>query len=177
MSRFYEDVVQFTLSGYLDDEAAGIFIEQLQVADMADPTSLWFILLNSEGGDIEAGSAIYDAVRLYSRRGSGTHEVTICAVGQCCSMATLVIQAADLRQTTELTTWMFHDLSTNFEEKRTADIRDELTRLERWSDLADTKTVERSSITLIEYRSLISERNWWMSGKSAVDAGFADELV
>jgi ATP-dependent protease ClpP protease subunit len=171
------DELQFVLSGYLDDEVVGNFIEAMQVSDSLDPTLPWRILFNSEGGNVEAGSALYDAIRLYSEWGGGTHHITIVTIGQCASMATLVVQAADWRCSTPLTVWMFHDASAEFENKEIRSIREELDALQEWSDIADILTIRRSKLSMDQYREKVTGRNWWTNAHELLDLGFIDEVL
>lgn len=61
------------------------------------------IILNSPGGDVYQGLAIYDAIKR-----SPCH-ITIIATGQCMSAASIIIQAADIRKISKHCIMMVHD--------------------------------------------------------------------
>ncbi|MCP1305731.1 ATP-dependent Clp endopeptidase proteolytic subunit ClpP [Paenibacillus tyrfis] len=62
-SRLLQDRIVF-LTGPVTDEAANAIIAQLLFLDAADPDKDIKLYINSPGGSIAAGLAIYDAMRL-----------------------------------------------------------------------------------------------------------------
>jgi ATP-dependent Clp protease protease subunit len=60
------------------------------------------ILLNSGGGDTISGMGIYDLIKGHSA------EVTVRVIGQAMSMACVILQAADIRQSTPNSVLMHH---------------------------------------------------------------------
>ncbi|XOK58486.1 ATP-dependent Clp endopeptidase proteolytic subunit ClpP [Paenibacillus elgii] len=62
-SRLLQDRIVF-LTGPVTDEAANAIIAQLLFLDAADPDKEIKLYINSPGGSIAAGLAIYDAMRL-----------------------------------------------------------------------------------------------------------------
>lgn len=177
MSGDNDEVRKFYLGGYIDNDTAEVIITNLIEADTEDPTAFWEIFMNSEGGDIEPGSAIYDVIRGFSERGNGAHYITMYMVGQCCSMATLISQAADWRVTTPLTQWMFHDLTTEMIGKTTRTIREECTMMDAWADLADSLMLERTELTMEKFRTFIDGHDWWVRGEALLSFGFVDEIA
>jgi ATP-dependent protease ClpP protease subunit len=170
------EVKQFVLCGYLDNDKVSDFIAELQYADEMDPNAYWDITLNSEGGDTPAGTALYETLRLYSERGEGCHFITIRAVGECCSMATLVIQAADRRETTGLTLWMFHSTLTNIEEKPARAAVRELAAIVGWDEDADAVMLERTVLSPAQFRERIAVGDWWVRADELLALGFVDEV-
>jgi ATP-dependent Clp protease protease subunit len=71
----------------IDDQIANLIIAQLLYLEREDPDKDIYLYMNSPGGAISAGLAIYDTMQL-SRCGVAT----IC-VGMCASMATVLLAA------------------------------------------------------------------------------------
>ena len=61
------------------------------------PDAAWEVCLNTEGGNMEAGTAIYSELVSHSVRGGGTHHVTTRVRGQAASCGALILQAGDRR--------------------------------------------------------------------------------
>jgi len=168
---------QLYLGGEIDDEIAGELITQMAEFDEQDPTAYWNVIINSGGGDTEAGSAVAMTLRSHSERGGGNHFITTIATGRCASMATLVMQAGDHRVTDELCWWMFHEPSTvcSTEQSLTNAARD-AQMLKRWNDVADTILLERTTLTIQQYRRMIKGHNLFLMGTELFDMGFVDEV-
>lgn len=88
------------LNGEIEEEAANKFIKILMFLDktIGDIT----IILNSEGGDVNSGFAIYDAIK------NCQNEVTIKVIGVAMSIASIILQAADKRIATKHSRLMVH---------------------------------------------------------------------
>lgn len=87
------------LNAGIDDDSLDLIVTALHLFDDEDCT----IILNSGGGDVYAGLAMYDVIKTYPGH------VTIKVVGQANSMAAIVLQAADKRMITSSSTIMIHD--------------------------------------------------------------------
>ncbi len=85
-SRLLKDRIIF-LSGPIDDHVANLVIAQLLFLESEDPEKDIYIYINSPGGSITAGMAIYDTME-YIR----CDVVTIC-VGLAASMAAFLLAA------------------------------------------------------------------------------------
>lgn len=168
---------EFCISGYIDDDAAALIIGQLQEAHLDSDAADWFIVLSSPGGEIEAGTAVYEVIKAYSQRSHGTHVVTMFIVGQCCSMATLIAQAGDYRITTRLTQWMFHDLQVGCSTGESmTNVKSSIASLDEWSVAADEEMLSRTNMNLVDYSSEISKGDWYVRGGELLTLGFVDEI-
>lgn len=85
-SRLLEDRVIF-LSGQITDELANLVVAQLIYLESKDPTKDISIYINSPGGSVTAGLAIYDTVNYV-----GCDVSTIC-VGMAASMGAFLLAA------------------------------------------------------------------------------------
>jgi ATP-dependent Clp protease, protease subunit len=85
-SRLLKDGVIF-LGSAIDDNVANVIIAQLLFLEADDPEKDVSIYINSPGGVISAGMAIYDTMRFIKN-----DVVTIC-IGQAASMAAILLAA------------------------------------------------------------------------------------
>lgn len=87
----------------LDHKCAADMVKGLHLLDRIRPEEQINIIINCQGGDVDHGLAIYDAIRGCSSR------VVATVMGHCWSMATWVLQAADYRRATLYSSIMIHD--------------------------------------------------------------------
>jgi ATP-dependent Clp protease protease subunit len=83
-SRLLKDRIIF-LGGPITSEVAGLIVAQilyLSIRDSSEPISLYVM---SEGGDINAGLAIYDTIQYVPNK------VATYCIGQACSMAAFLV--------------------------------------------------------------------------------------
>src|SRR5690349_6108950 len=85
-SRLLRDNIIF-LGTPIDDNVANVVTAQLLFLEAEDPTKDVYLYINSPGGSITAGMAIYDTIQFVRPDVS-----TIC-IGQCASMAALLLAA------------------------------------------------------------------------------------
>ncbi len=71
------------------DEVANVIIAQLLFLHSSDPDKDIHLYINSPGGSVTAGMAIYDTMQMIS-----THVRTYC-IGQCASMAAWLLAAGE----------------------------------------------------------------------------------
>lgn len=83
-SRLLDDRI-VVLTGEIDDDAAGLITAQLLYLDSVDTGKDISLYINSPGGSVSAGLAIYDTMKLIKADVS-----TIC-VGMCASMGTILL--------------------------------------------------------------------------------------
>jgi len=85
-SRLLKDRIIF-LGGEIDDDAASVIIAELLFLESEDPDKDVMLYVNSPGGDVSAGLAIYDAME-YVRP-----DVATFCMGEAASMGALLIAA------------------------------------------------------------------------------------
>ncbi|MBO0236877.1 ATP-dependent Clp protease proteolytic subunit, partial [Vibrio parahaemolyticus] len=71
----------------IDDTIANLIVAQLLFLEAEDPERDINLYINSPGGSITAGMAIYDTMQFIK------NDVTTICVGQCASMAALLLAA------------------------------------------------------------------------------------
>lgn len=85
-SRLLKDSIIF-LGTPIDDMIANLIVAQLLFLEAEDPERDINIYINSPGGSITAGMAIYDTMQFIK------NDVTTICVGQCASMGALLLAA------------------------------------------------------------------------------------
>jgi len=85
-SRLLKERIVF-LNGQVEDQMAQIVCAQLLFLESEDPTKDIWLYINSPGGAVTAGLAIYDTMRFIKP------EVNTLVMGQACSMGSFLAQA------------------------------------------------------------------------------------
>lgn len=85
-SRLLKDSIIF-LGTPIDDQIANLIVAQLLFLEAEDPERDINLYINSPGGSITAGMAIYDTMQFIK------NDVTTICVGQCASMGALLLTA------------------------------------------------------------------------------------
>lgn len=174
----YLNVVRFNLLGYINGDLAAEFIEALWQKDSEDSTGVWEILINSEGGDMEAGTAIYSELASYSERNGGSHFVMTKVRGQAASCASLILQAGDHRTAGTMDYIMCHEPMLSFEDATMQRVKDELAQAQMWTDNFVELLAERSDMEPRFFADqLMYGRDWWVSSQEALTLGMIDEIA
>lgn len=129
------------------------------------------VAINSPGGDVFAGIAIYNALRQHA---AGGGKITTKAMGVAASAASVVFMAGDNRVMPDNTMLMVHNPWTfamgNADELReSADVLDKI-----GASLTSIYTA-RSGKSEDEIRAMLAT-DTWLTAAEAKDAGFTDEL-
>ena len=85
-SRLLKDRIVF-LGGEIDDDLANIIVAQLLFLEMDDPDQDISLYINSPGGSVTAGMAIYDTMRYLKC------EVSTLCIGMAASMGAFLLAA------------------------------------------------------------------------------------
>jgi ATP-dependent Clp protease, protease subunit len=85
-SRLLKDNIIF-IGTPIDDQIANLIVAQLLFLEAEDPEKDINLYINSPGGSITAGMAVYDTIQFIRP------DVTTICVGQCASMAALLLTA------------------------------------------------------------------------------------
>jgi len=87
----------------IDGEAAIYVRQSLHILTTMDTPDITLII-TSDGGEVEAGLAIYDMIRLYPGKVTGR------VVGYARSMAVIILQACDVRECTQHSLIKIHNI-------------------------------------------------------------------
>lgn len=169
---------RFHLFGYIDAEAAATFIHSMWQQDNADSSLPWEVILNTEGGDMDAGTAVYSELCSYSKRSGGEHHVTVRVRGQAASCGSLILQAGDHRTARHMDYIMLHEPLMTFEDATLQRVRDELSQAESWSHNFTKILQERGNRSQSWFTDKIAfSRDWWVSAEEALEYGLIDEIA
>jgi len=169
-SRLLKDRIIF-LGTPVNSDVANLIIGQLLVLESDDPDKDVFMYVNSPGGDVMAGLAIYDTMQ-YVR----PDIVTIC-LGQAASMSALLLAggAAGKRQALPHATLLIHQPMGGFRGQAT-DIeihaREILRKKERLNAIMAKHTGQS-----LEQVALDTERDYYMTAQEACDYGLIDRVI
>jgi len=169
-SRLLKDRIVF-LGTPVDDYVANLIVAQLLFLEKEDPDKDIDFYINSPGGSVSAGLAIYDAMQIIK-----PDVATIC-VGQAASMGAVLLAggAAKKRYVLQHARVMIHQVSAGFQ-GTTADIN------------VQAKEINRAMETLMEILAkhtgkdkekvrLDCDRDYFMSAEESVAYGLCDKVL
>jgi ATP-dependent protease ClpP protease subunit len=142
-----------------------------------DETADWTIIMNSPGGSVIDGMALFDHLVAHSIRGGGTHHITIKVRGMAASMGGILLQAADHRVCGPESYVLIHKIST-MTGGSLDDIEDEVKLLKLMTERVENIFVSRSKGKLSKsmLRRNWNRRDWWLDSRSASRLGVVDEI-
>jgi ATP-dependent Clp protease, protease subunit len=169
-SRLLKDRIIF-IGTPIDDQIANVVMAQLLYLEGEDPEKDISIYINSPGGSVYAGLAIYDTMQYVRPRVS-----TIC-LGLAASMAAVLLAGGSrgMRYSLPNTRVLIHQPSAGFSGQAT-DIQihaQEILRVRRRLDEILAEHTGKS----IEVINHDSERDFFMSAAEARDYGLIDEII
>lgn len=156
--------------GEICEDMANRITSQIRYLTRKDPKAEITLYINSCGGEVNSGMAIYDAMRL-----SSAPVRTVCT-GVAASMASLLFTAGDARDIYPHSRVMIHDpliSNTGGSALRLKNICDSLMETR---DLIAEIIAEHSKRTVEEILELTAADTWF-NAKSAVEFGLADRIL
>lgn len=169
-SRLLEDRIVF-VQGTIDDHTANVVVAQLLFLESKDPERDIQLFINSPGGMITAGLAIYDTMQ-YVRC-----DISTICVGQAASMATVLLAAGTKGKRLALPNSRIHlhqplggaqgqaaDVKIQAEELLKA--RERLNRILAYHTGQPLEKIERDT-----------DRDFFMSAEEALRYGLIDEII
>jgi ATP-dependent Clp protease protease subunit len=162
------DKVEGSLLPYVKD-AIGLCIMQ------AEPVPL-IVRITSPGGECTTGFGTYDLIRTYPGKTTGV------ALGTCSSMATVILQACDVRQCGRYTHFLAHNPKfnpTGVTEKNLADPKwaeRELASLKRDRERIERIFAERSGQSIAYIRRLLAPDRP-IHAEEALEHKLIDEII
>lgn len=169
-SRLLKDRIVF-LGTAVDDDVANLIIAQLLYLESEDPDREIFFYINSPGGLVSAGLAIYDTMQYIKPQ-----VCTLC-MGQAASMGALILAAGEpgRRYALPHSRILIHQPLGGFQGQAT-DISiqaNEMLRLK--TELIDI--LARHTKQPNEKIALDTERDYYMTGEQAREYGIIDEVI
>ena len=169
-SRLMKDRIVF-LGDAVDDTVANIIIAQLLFLEKEDADKDIEFYINSPGGSVSAGLAIYDCMQLIK-----PSVATIC-VGQAASMGAVLLAggAAGKRYCLEHSRVMIHQVSAGFQ-GTTADINVQAAEINRYMDTL-MRILAHHTGRDSEVVRKDCDRDYFMSAAEAVAYGLVDKVL
>jgi len=169
-SRLLKDRIVF-LGGSIDDHMANLVIAQLLFLEAEDPDKDIHLYINSPGGVVTSGMAIYDTMQYIKAPVS-----TIC-VGQAASMAALLLAAGEKGKRFSLahSRVMIHQPLGGFQGQAT-DIHIHAQEILKMKQTLNQLLADHSGQS-IEKVANDTERDYFMSGEEAKSYGIIDNII
>ena len=170
-SRLLKDHILF-IGTEIDDHAANLVTAQLLFLEAEDPERDIQLYINSPGGSITAGMAIYDTMQ-YVR----ADVVTTC-VGQAASIAALLLAAGAPKKRFSLpnSRILIHQPSMSGLSGQATDIAIHAKEILRMRSVINQLLSEHSGQSLEKIEQDV-ERDFIMSAQQAKDYGLIDEII
>ena len=169
-SRLLEDRIIF-LRDTIDDDVANVVIAQMLFLAAKDPTKDIRLYINSPGGSVTSGFAIYDTMRYVK-----CDVATIC-IGQAASMAAVLLTAgtAGKRSALPNSRILLHQVFGGAQ-GQAADVKIQTAELLRMRDLL-TRILSEHTGKSAKQITKDTDRDYFMTAEQAVDYGLIDRIV
>ena len=171
-SRLLRDRV-ILLEGEVHDQMANLIVAQLLYLESENPDKDINLYINSPGGSVTAGMAIYDAMQFIQP------DVSTIVMGQACSMGSLLAQAGAQGKRFILPNarHMIHQPSGGARGQAT-DMEIQVREiLEMKKNLTGIYVKHNSKNKTYDELAKDMERDYFMSAKDAVEYGLADKVL
>lgn len=129
------------------------------------------VILNSPGGNVEHGLAIYDCIKAITESGT---EVDILGLGLVASMGTVIMQAGTRRFSASSTQFLVHQISQTieyFKSEEVTQLRERSIEMERINNIVIGIIADRSGIDRDELKNLCSKTDYWLDPSQARQLG------
>ncbi len=168
-SRLLTDRIIF-IGGAIDDNVANLVIAQLLYLQSVDPDKDISVYINSPGGLVYSGLAIYDTIQYIKPQ-----VATIC-IGVAASMAALLLSAGTKGKRYALANSrvMIHQ-PLGGAEGQAADIEIQAKEILRLRDVGNQIFVKHTGQSLEKIERDV-DRNFWMSAQEAKEYGIIDDI-
>jgi ATP-dependent Clp protease, protease subunit len=169
-SRLLKDNIIF-LGTPIDDQIANLIVAQLLFLEAEDPEKDINVYINSPGGSVTAGLAIYDTMQFIRP------DVTTICVGMCASMGALLLTAGAKGKRFALpnSRILIHQPSGGMQGQAT-DVRIHAEELIRIRELTSQILAKHTGQSL-EQIELDVERDRYLSAVQAKEYGLIDEVI
>jgi ATP-dependent Clp protease protease subunit len=171
-SRMLKDRVIF-INGGISTEMSHVIVAQLLFLESENPDKDISLYINSPGGEVTAGMAIYDTMQFIKP------DVQTIVMGQACSMGSLLAQAGarGKRMILPMARHMIHQPSGGSRGQAT-DMLIQVTEILKMKQVLTEIYVRHNSAgkTFEEFTADM-ERDNFMSAQEAVDYGLADKVI
>lgn len=173
----YHHVYQFL--GKVSESSVATCVRELGFWNRSDPKCDIEIILNSPGGEVIAGMALFDYLQFL--RGKG-HKITTVAIGYAASMAGILLQAGDVRVMGREAYVLIHEVSFGAGGK-IGEVEDEVAFVRKIQDRVLNIFSKRSlavqpktGLTAKQFANRWHRKDWWLDSDEAWRLGVVDEV-
>ncbi len=168
-SRLLKDRIVF-IGTPIDDNVANLIIAQMLFLQMEDPKKDISLYINSPGGSVTGGMAIYDTLNYLSC------DVSTCCVGMAASMGTVLLAGGTKGKRFALpnSRVMIHQPSGGAT-GQASDISIQAKEIIRWRETLNRVLSERTGKSEEQIKK-DSDRDYWMTSQEAMDYGIVDKV-
>ncbi len=168
-SRLLKDRIVF-IGTPINDEIANAIIAQLLFLQMEDPKKDISVYINSPGGSVTAGMAIYDTMNFLSC------EISTWCIGMAASMGTILLAGGTKGKRYALpnSRVMIHQPSGGAG-GQASDISIQAKEIIRWRETLNTVLAERTGQEVARIQK-DSDRDYWMTSQEALEYGVIDHV-
>lgn len=168
-SRLLKDRIVF-IGTPINDEIANAIIAQLLFLQMEDPKKDINVYINSPGGSVTAGMAIYDTMNFLSC------EISTWCIGMAASMGTILLAGGTKGKRYALpnSRVMIHQPSGGAG-GQASDISIQAKEIIRWRETLNKVLAERTGQEVDRIQK-DSDRDYWMTSQEALDYGVIDHV-
>ena len=169
-SRLLKDRIIF-LSGEIDDDSANAVVAHMLFLEMEDPDKDIMLYINSPGGSISAGMAIYDTMKYLKC------EVSTLCIGMAASMAAFLLAAGakGKRKALPHSEVMIHQ-PLGGAQGQTTDVLIYADRLKKTKELMNEELAKNTGNKLSRIKADV-ERDNFMDAKEALAYGIIDSII
>ncbi len=169
-SRLLKDRIIF-LGTAMNDEVANLIIAQLLFLESEDPDKDINFYINSPGGLVTAGLAVYDTMQYIKP------DITTVCIGQAASMGALLLTAGTKRKRYSLpnSRILIHQPMGGFQ-GQASDVEIQAKEILRMKDTLNKILVTHTGKTLEQIQK-DTDRDFFMSGEEARQYGIIDHVI
>jgi ATP-dependent Clp protease protease subunit len=169
-SRLLKERIIFAGEG-VDDQMANVIIAQMLFLEKEDPKADIHLYINSPGGSVYAGLAIYDVMQLVSC------PVATTCVGMAASMGAILLAGGEKGKRSILpnSRIMIHQVSSGFR-GTIADINVQAKETNHLMDRLMEILSEHTGRDVEQVRQ-DCDRDYWMSAEEALEYGIVDKIL
>jgi ATP-dependent Clp protease protease subunit len=169
-SRLLKDRIIF-LGTVINDEFANLLIAQLLFLESEDPDKDINFYINSPGGSVTAGMAVYDTMQYIKP------DITTVCIGQAASMGALLLAAGSRKKRYALPNAriMIHQPMGGFQ-GQASDIAIQAKEILRMKDALNHILVHHTGNSLDKVQ-VDTDRDFFMSGQEAKEYGIVDHVI
>ena len=172
-SRLLRDRIVMLTTG-VDEQSAAIIVSQLLFLESEDPKADIHFYINSPGGSVVDGLAIYDVMELIKC------DVSTIAMGQICSMGSLLFQsgAAGKRYMMPNARQMIHSVSCGSPSQTIIDQRIRMAETDKLNtQLTQIYANHNSKGKTFADFEMVMQRDFFLSAQESIAFGVADHII